>query len=101
MARANVPGLSLALLEEGQLTWSGAFGVKHRDSAEPVDNEAVCQAASLSKPVFAFAVMKLIAHGVIAPGSSSATRICRGLKLEDRWYRQEHVHQVTCPRSRR
>src|SRR3981081_3588576 len=34
MARAHVPGLSAVVVEEGQLTWSGAFGVKHRDSAE-------------------------------------------------------------------
>ncbi len=26
MARAHVPGLSAVVVEEGQLTWSGAFG---------------------------------------------------------------------------
>ena len=39
MARAHVPGLSTAVVEEGQLAWSGSFGVKHRESAERVDND--------------------------------------------------------------
>src|ERR1700730_9564404 len=65
MARAHVPGLSVAVVEEGQLTWSGSFGLKHRDSSERVDNDTVYQAASLSKPAFAFAVMQLVTRGTI------------------------------------
>src|SRR6266700_3888647 len=60
MARAHVPGVSAVVFEERQLAWSGAFGMKHRDSAERVDNDTVYQAASLSKPAFAFAVMQLV-----------------------------------------
>jgi CubicO group peptidase (beta-lactamase class C family) len=41
MARAHVPGLSVAVVEEGQLAWSGSFGLKHRDSAIRVDNDTV------------------------------------------------------------
>jgi len=66
MARAHVPGVSVALIQNGQLSWSGAFGVKHRDSAERVDDTTVFQAASLSKPAFAFAVMHLVARRSIA-----------------------------------
>ena len=65
MARAHVPGLSVAVIEQGQLAWSGSFGVKHRDSAIRVDNDTVYQAASLSKPAFAFAVMQLVTRGTI------------------------------------
>src|ERR1700694_3745267 len=48
MARAHVPGLSAVVVEEGQLAWSGSFGIQHRDSAGRVDNDTVYQAASLS-----------------------------------------------------
>jgi len=65
MARARVPGVSVAVVEEGQLVWSGSFGVKHRDSAVRVDNDTVYQAASLSKPAFAFAVMQVVTRGEI------------------------------------
>jgi CubicO group peptidase (beta-lactamase class C family) len=65
MARAYVPGLSVAVIEEGQLAWSGSFGVKRRDSAGRVDDDTVFQAASLSKPAFAFAVMQLVTRGTI------------------------------------
>jgi CubicO group peptidase (beta-lactamase class C family) len=83
MARVNVPGLSVALVEDGELTWSGAFGVKHRDPAEPVDNETVYQAASLSKPVFAFAVMQLVAQGVIALDTPLSTYLPQPYLLDD------------------
>ena len=63
MARARVPGLSVTVVERGQLAWSGSFGLKHRDSAIRVDNDTVYQAASPSKPAFAFAVMHLVTRG--------------------------------------
>ncbi len=65
MARAHVPGLSVTVVERGQLAWSGSFGLKHRDSAIRVDNDTVYQAASPSKPAFAFAVMQLVTRGTI------------------------------------
>ncbi len=65
MERAHVPGLSAVVVEDGQITWSGVFGVRHRDSAERVESDTVYQAASLSKPVFAFAVMQLVRRGTI------------------------------------
>lgn len=55
----NVPGLSVALIADGKLTWSQGFGVKKAGSSEPVTDDTVFGAASLSKPVFAYAVFKL------------------------------------------
>jgi CubicO group peptidase (beta-lactamase class C family) len=66
MARAHVPGVSVALVRDGQLAWSGAFGVKHRDSGERITTDTIYQAASLSKPAFALAVMQLVGRGVIS-----------------------------------
>lgn len=45
--------------------WRRAFGVKDRKANQPVDNETVFEAASTSKPVFAYAVMKLCERGVM------------------------------------
>jgi CubicO group peptidase (beta-lactamase class C family) len=63
MARANVPGLSIALIEEGKIAWVGSFGVKNSKSGEKVDGRTVFQAASLSKVVFAYGVLKLVDQG--------------------------------------
>lgn len=65
MAQAKVPGVSLALIDDGKLIWRRAFGVKDAALQEPVDHETCFEAASVSKTVFAYAVMKLCERGVL------------------------------------
>jgi CubicO group peptidase (beta-lactamase class C family) len=59
MATAHVPGLSIALVKNGALVWSRGFGVRHAGANAPVDADTVFEAGSVSKTVFAYAVMKL------------------------------------------
>ena len=59
LSETNTPGLSLAIITNGKMTWNKAFGVKNTTSQEPVDLNTVFEAASVSKTVFAYAVMKL------------------------------------------
>src|SRR5689334_3738377 len=54
-----VPGLSIALIQKGELAWHRGFGVKNAQTKEPVTANTTFEAASLSKPVFAYAVLKL------------------------------------------
>ncbi len=65
LADARVPGLSMATVRNGALLWRRGFGVRKRDAKELVDEATVFECASLSKPVFAYAVMKLSERGVI------------------------------------
>jgi CubicO group peptidase (beta-lactamase class C family) len=65
MEEAMVPGLSIAIIKDARLLWRRGFGVKDRASKEPVDNDTVFEAASTSKPVFAYAVMKLCEKGIM------------------------------------
>src|SRR5688500_11125478 len=58
MTEFKVPGLSAAIIRDGKLIWNKAFGVKNNVSGEPVDIETGFEAASVSKTVFAYAVMK-------------------------------------------
>jgi CubicO group peptidase (beta-lactamase class C family) len=62
---ANVPGLSIALIKDAKLVWRRGFGVKDSASKQAVDNDTMFEAASMSKPVFAYAVMKLCERGVM------------------------------------
>jgi CubicO group peptidase (beta-lactamase class C family) len=66
MKRNNVPGVSLALIQRGKTIWVHGFGVKEAGTSQPVDGETVFEAASLSKPVFAYAVLKLVDQGKLA-----------------------------------
>jgi CubicO group peptidase (beta-lactamase class C family) len=57
MRKYSVPGVSLALIRGSNICWVKSFGV--RDGNEPVTKDTTFEAASLSKVVFAYAVLKL------------------------------------------
>jgi len=65
LKQANVPGMSIAVIRGGKVFWHHNFGVKNLKSTEPVDDSTVFEAASLSKPVFAYTVLKLVEQGKI------------------------------------
>lgn len=56
MKATHVPGLSIAVIQKAQIAWSRGFGVRA---------DTIFEAASMSKPVFAYAVMKLHERGVL------------------------------------
>jgi CubicO group peptidase (beta-lactamase class C family) len=66
MREGDVPGLSLALIRDARVVWHRSFGVRNADTKEPVGDGTVFEAASLSKPVFAYAVLKLVDGGKLA-----------------------------------
>lgn len=55
MARLHVPGVSVAVIHEGKLDWASGFGTATADT--------LFQAGSISKPVTAMAVMRLVEAG--------------------------------------
>ena len=61
----KVPGLSVALIRDAKVAWTRGFGVKDRTSGTPVDQNTVFEAASMSKPVFAYVVMKASEKGIL------------------------------------
>jgi len=63
MKKNRVPGLSIALIRGGKTTWVHGFGIKEARTDQPVTEETVFEAASLSKPVFAYGVLKLVELG--------------------------------------
>lgn len=65
MEKANVAGLSVAILNDGQIAYTHAFGYRDKAVRVAFDTETVTGAASLSKTVFAYLVMLLAEEGVI------------------------------------
>ena len=66
MKKGGVPGLSIALIRGGKTSWVHGFGIKEAKTDQPVTAETVFEAASLSKPVFAYGVLKLLEQGKLA-----------------------------------
>ena len=65
MKLSDVPGISAALVRDGKIVWSKGFGFANAETKEPVTNETIFEAASLSKVVFAYGVLKLVDEGKI------------------------------------
>jgi len=61
---ASVPGLAMAVVE-GKRVWRRGFGRAIEEPAQSVSEETVFEAASLGKPVFAYAVLRLVDAGVL------------------------------------
>jgi CubicO group peptidase (beta-lactamase class C family) len=59
------PGAGIAVIDGFNRLWSGGFGARARDGVIPVTARTRFQAASISKPVFALAVMRLAQDGVL------------------------------------
>jgi CubicO group peptidase (beta-lactamase class C family) len=63
MEKAGVPGLSIAVIRDGKTAWTGNFGVRNADTKKPVASDTMFNVGSLSKPVFAYGVLKLVDAG--------------------------------------
>ncbi|MHA4846405.1 serine hydrolase domain-containing protein [Flavitalea antarctica] len=61
----NIPGVSLALIKDGKLVYHKTYGVKNTMTGEKVDDNTLFEAASVTKPVFSFAVQRLAERGII------------------------------------
>ena len=66
MQALGVPGIAIAVVNEGELAWSRSFGVTRAEGGAPVDERTLWEAASLSKPVFAYTVLQLVDRGELA-----------------------------------
>jgi CubicO group peptidase (beta-lactamase class C family) len=62
----RLPGLSFAIIRDGKIVETKALGVRDASTAIPVDDNTIFEAASLSKPVFAYAVLQLVDAGVLS-----------------------------------
>lgn len=63
MAANHVPGLSAAVVENGEYIWSEGFGMADVENYVPATSETLYRLASISKPLTATAVMQLWEKG--------------------------------------
>ena len=59
----NVPGVSVAVINNGKIEWVRGYGVREAGTEVPVTTETLFQAASISKPVAAMAALKMVQNG--------------------------------------
>ncbi len=65
MQHYGVPGVSIAVIQEGEIAWSKSYGIIDKETKIPVSNTTLFQAASISKPVSAYGALTLVEQGKI------------------------------------
>ncbi|MEM8986729.1 MAG: serine hydrolase domain-containing protein [Pseudomonadota bacterium] len=63
MAEHGVPGVSVAVIEDGRILFARGFGVKNSETMEPVDENTVFSVGSVSKVGAAATALRLVAKG--------------------------------------
>jgi CubicO group peptidase (beta-lactamase class C family) len=60
MKHYGIPGASIAVIHNGQIAWTKAYGVRDKESQTPVTTQTLFQASALSIPVSAYGALRLV-----------------------------------------
>ena len=66
MAHFKVPGVSVAFFENGKIAWTRTYGFADLAANKPITPETLFQAASISKPIAALAMLRLVQDGKLS-----------------------------------
>jgi CubicO group peptidase (beta-lactamase class C family) len=75
LAAAHVTGAEIAVLNDGKLVWSAAYGQRRKDPPLPMDRETTTWAASITKSLFATYVMTFVERGEFNLDKSLASQL--------------------------
>ncbi len=60
-----IPGAGVAIIRDGQIVYRREYGVANWLTQQPVRPDHLFDAGSITKPIFAFAVMRMVEQGVL------------------------------------
>ena len=63
MASSKAPGISVAVVQDGEFVWSAGFGMADLENSVPATSQTLYRLGSISKPITAMAAMALWEHG--------------------------------------
>jgi CubicO group peptidase (beta-lactamase class C family) len=66
MADYKVPGLSVAVINDGKIEWARGYGVIEKGGGKSVTADTLFLAGSISKPVAALAALRLVEQGKLS-----------------------------------
>lgn len=86
----NVPGAAMAIIRNGEIVYSKAWGVQRAGEGSQIDEQTLFEAASLTKPVFAYGVFKLVRDKKIDLDKPLSEYLQEPYIKED-----ERIHKIT------
>lgn len=89
MHEFKIPGLSIAVFDQGRIIWTRCYGYRNLASKQKVDASTVFQAASLSKPLTSVAMFKLVERQMIQPDQDINEQL-HSWKVPDNAFTKEH-----------
>jgi CubicO group peptidase (beta-lactamase class C family) len=90
MSQLHVPGVSIATIRSGRIDWARGYGVLSLDGP-PVTPHTLFCAASISKPITAMGVLKLVEEGKIDLDADVNQYLKRWKILENQFTAQKKV----------
>jgi CubicO group peptidase (beta-lactamase class C family) len=93
ISRWGVPGLSVGIVQDGQIAYTRCFGVQSLDTRAPVTPDSIFCIASIAKCFVASAVMQLVEHGKIELDAPLAGYLPY-FRLDDPRYKEMTIRQV-------
>ena len=91
MAHYNVPGVSIAVINDYQIEWAKGYGVLEAGKSEPVTPETLFQVASVAKPVVAVAALQHVENGTLELDSDVNQRLVSWQVPENKFTTVEKV----------
>lgn len=76
MKENKVPGLSLVIIENAEITEHMELGLKNAQKKDLIDQNTIFEAASLSKPIFTYGILKLVENGKLDLDKPLAEYLC-------------------------
>jgi CubicO group peptidase (beta-lactamase class C family)/putative intracellular protease/amidase len=91
MALYDVPGLSVAVIDDFRIAWARGYGVTEAGGAVPVTPRTLFQAGSVSKPVAAVGALALVEQGKLRLDEDVNARLRTWRVPENAFTRDEKV----------
>ncbi len=91
MQRRQVPGLSLAIIQDGKIVKAKGYGVIEKGGNTPVTPSTLFQAGSISKPVAAFGALRLVQEGKLTLDDDVNSKLTTWKVPENEFTREKKV----------
>ena len=85
LTKYQIPGLALSIAKDGRLVYTRGFGVADVETREPVQPDSLFRIASVSKPLTAVGVLRLVEDGKVTLDTRVLSYIGRRATADPRY----------------